>query len=438
VHLRLLTVVLATAGVLAKRGPAAAAALPPDSTASSAWTVQGPTGGRWVLRWGNELEITVAAGDQPLRNVRLAGSTLQSVETGAPLRVGRLQLCRVDPPQTPPRRAAVCTPPPEIAAGNQAVFALRLEPKSVPAGIYTGAVLLAADGGTGVKTVELRVEKTTVGEWGLGGIAIAAGVLLGWLLTVFLRQLNARATAKLPASLILDGVEELRTQVKAASQLTEVPFPTLATQFKAREEALKLSVLEGKGFIPPAVPNPFAASPDNTAAYQQYLTEQGTRVRALEVIVRLGIGYAVARWPDAPNRQPIKKALARLDAAASTHTEPAAAEAAVRQILADMRNELGDPPGMLKQEEAGGAAMPPVREVQLQIQRVSLLGWGLTTLVTILAGLVVLVVTNYGFGTLLDYIKCVFWGLGLPIAGQQLQQLTPSSIYTIFRVPTVR
>jgi hypothetical protein len=48
--------------------------------------------------------------------------------------------------------------------------------------------------------------------------------------------------------------------------------------------------------------------------------------------------------------------------------------------------------------------------------------------------LFILVTTNYSFGIGLDYFKCFFWGLGIQIAGQQLQQLTPASVATTLNI----
>jgi hypothetical protein len=85
-------------------------------------------------------------------------------------------------------------------------------------------------------------------------------------------------------------------------------------------------------------------------------------------------------------------------------------------------------------EAAARSEFPSAQEVLVQFQRISLAGWGISLVVTILAGLVVLVVTNHGFGTVMDYIKCIFWGLGLPFVTQQMQQLSPTSVFSTLKL----
>lgn len=402
------------------------------ATQNGAWSVQGPTSGRWVLKTGQEFDFTVTAGDQPLRNLALTGSTLQNTETGVRLGVGRLQLCRVDGSSGARDSAQKCVAAGEIKAKQSATFALRLDPKAVPAGIYTGSASFAASGGEGLKSLELRVEHTSGGRWLLGALAIALGVVLAWLLTVFLRQWSARGTATFPAARLRDTLKELRTQVDSASEITGVKFSGLPRQLEDRDQALEYTALEANG-LPPLIPNPFAAATDGVAAYQKYIDTQALKVTALAVIVRVGVGEALAAWAETEEKTPIVKALKSLDVAAATHQDPATAETHVRLILDTMHSEiskklLDDAPSRENR------TTPSTHDVQVQLQHISLAAWGLSFVVTVLAGLVVLVVTNYGFGTVMDYMKCVFWGLGLPIAGQQLQQLTPGDVRTSLRV----
>jgi hypothetical protein len=53
--------------------------------------------------------------------------------------------------------------------------------------------------------------------------------------------------------------------------------------------------------------------------------------------------------------------------------------------------------------------------------------WGI---LTFLGGVAVLILTNPGFGTMLESIFCFFWGFGLPTGIDKLQQLSPSRLTT--------
>lgn len=55
-------------------------------------------------------------------------------------------------------------------------------------------------------------------------------------------------------------------------------------------------------------------------------------------------------------------------------------------------------------------------------------------LIAFLAGMYVLVLSNLGFGTFADVIKCFFWGLGFSVAGGQLEQLTQSTVTGSFGI----
>ena len=54
--------------------------------------------------------------------------------------------------------------------------------------------------------------------------------------------------------------------------------------------------------------------------------------------------------------------------------------------------------------------------------------------ITVGVGVAALIMSDPGFGTRLDLLKCLFWGLGVQTAGQQLQQLTPATVRTAFGV----
>ena len=48
--------------------------------------------------------------------------------------------------------------------------------------------------------------------------------------------------------------------------------------------------------------------------------------------------------------------------------------------------------------------------------------------VTLITGVMAMVLSKAGFGTPSDYLLCLLWGFGLPVAGTQLNQLTATGI----------
>jgi hypothetical protein len=71
--------------------------------------------------------------------------------------------------------------------------------------------------------------------------------------------------------------------------------------------------------------------------------------------------------------------------------------------------------------------------MRLRIALDGLFAWGFIGSVTALAGAYILVLTNTGFGTPLDLLGCLLWGLGLP-SGTMLASATTGSIATTFNV----
>jgi hypothetical protein len=71
---------------------------------------------------------------------------------------------------------------------------------------------------------------------------------------------------------------------------------------------------------------------------------------------------------------------------------------------------------------AGGGAAPAARsyeQLTLQIAHISLAAWIIVLLATTVVGSMALVLNN-SFGSLMDFMTCVAWGLGLPIGSQAL------------------
>jgi hypothetical protein len=198
------------------------------------------------------------------------------------------------------------------------------------------------------------------------------------------------------------------------------------------EKALSPATLEEKGFIPAAIPNPLRSAVDRTADYRAYLDGLGARLTALELI-RSGMKRALASWStNAEVQGAVRKALAAIDAAAQNLADPNQVRQQIESALTVLGQELtalavgGGSPGPL--------SSPSTVDLRVQVRRLSLATWLIWAIVTWALGYVILISTNYSFGVGSDLFKCFFWGLGLPVAGQQMLQLTPSSISSAFSV----
>ena len=80
--------------------------------------------------------------------------------------------------------------------------------------------------------------------------------------------------------------------------------------------------------------------------------------------------------------------------------------------------------------------IPLPTRAQLLIRVAHIVGavWFLWAVLTLITGFAALILTNPAFGVPADYVKCFLWGIGVQMAGQQLQQLGPGSISTALGV----
>jgi hypothetical protein len=420
------------AGAAADTTKAGAAA---DSVeGASAWSVQGPTGGRWTLRSGRDYEIVVTAGDEPLKGLALVGSTLQNEETGARVNVSAIRLCRVDG-RAGAQRDTLCAQDDSIPARATVPLELRIDAgRSVPAGAYVGALSFAADGGEGVKQLQMKVESTSWWRRLLGALAIALGVFLSWLMTVAFRQANTHYAAKLAAARLVATLADLRKRAEKAVRTTGFPLDRLLAQIRELEGDLEPESLKDHG-LPRLVANPFTSGQDGGDVFEGFRKEKETRIQVLGVIVRTGVAGAESAWHTMPDvdKERIRTAMAELDEAATAPLDLAAAKTRVEEILTAMRT----PPPMASgfgPSSRGAAVLPSARELEVRLERISLAGWGISLVLTVLVGMVVLVLPNYGFGTAMDFVKCLFWGLGLPFVTQKIQELGPTNVQSTLKV----
>ncbi|HEX7241209.1 MAG TPA: hypothetical protein VF263_13125 [Longimicrobiaceae bacterium] len=388
--------------------------------ASIPWSVEGPHGGRWVLFKEDQdtVEIVVTPGGSSLRNLKVERSTLVNAETGATLRASSLQILGLQNDSAP--------------AGRSSTLKLRVEDKLLPWGEYKGSVRLAAEGRED-QTLELTVQRSSWLAWLLGGIAILAGIALAWLANYYLRQLSLRNQALLPAARLKDVVTDLLQRVDDAVKVTGVPLVTLRAHLEKCRGELDAAYLGSRGFVPGRAPSFFGAA-DVKSSYEEHLDEQGRQVRILDVIVRKGVAAAAEHWPGATDEQRtvLRGRLGELDALPPLVQTPQEAAEKVDEIAARATERK------LFRDGAPVGGTPPVREILVQIERVNLTAWGIWAVLTLLVGLMALVFTNYGFGTPLDFCKCLLWGLGLPLAGQQLQNLPANSVTTAFNLTVPR
>jgi hypothetical protein len=394
--------------LLACAMPARAAT--PDTTA--VWSVATPAS--VALKDDTTVALALTA-TRALESLKVVSTTLQEQTTKALVPVGRLRL----------GSAPGCDRGTTYDPAHPAPMLLCIGP--LDPGTYVGTVSIGAANAGDPKPIALTLYATSTEARVLGTAAVALGLLVSWLVTVLLRNSRQRADAMLPASALREELDRLCKDAAAAARTLgdgAIAEPVIQ---RANDIAADLTEekLDERGYLPSRSGNPFGNPTAPTTPYAQFIQDRAAEVGALAVLAA-GLARLVA-LADRHEPRDVMAAARQIAEVAGTLPTPDAARAKVNEIIA----LLAAP----RQEAAlaGGFAgldappLPSVRHVLLQRQLIDAGGWATWAVLTVAVGVYVLVLSNPGFGISLDYAKCFFWGLGLPFAGQQLQQLTPGS-----------
>jgi hypothetical protein len=424
VALSLLTMCALVQGVHGQSPPAPATA--PTNPRAVTLALKPPPA-RLVVIYGRETAFAVSTSDRPATNLRIVHATLQDAATGAQLGPAHLWLCFPTPSD--------CAKPINLTPNTTARVTLRIAPAFQEVGTFTGLVALTADDKSGTESFDLTVLATSRAARLVGAALIAAGIALSWIVLVVMRQIALRADALLPAAQLGDAVRELCAAVARAEGQGNVKLPALVSRLDGFLAKLKPATLEGQGFIPPRVAVPFRAAIDRTADYKKFLSDLSLEVLAVSVVVKEGVQRAIREIAQPNATGPVRLALGRLDLLANVSTADDARKG-VGPVITKLLTDLGQPQpqaqvgfGAVRSEE-----VPTVLEVRAQLRQLSLGMWFIWGVLTLVIGAMTLILSNDGFGTALDYCKSFHWGLGVQVAGQQLQQLAPNTVGTALAV----
>lgn len=417
----------------------------------STWALKPVPAGERAIRPDDGVPIGITiAGAQTVRGVRLG--PVELVEQGSRRTVssGRLALCETMAP---------CDSKPLELNGNE-LHTLWLVPlksagqavESLPPGKYVGNLTIASSDKPGGETVALTVQVSSPGWQLLGVLVIFIGVVLAWLSTTYLRYRINRNQMLLPA------LAWSQTAARLRAQLTALGLPAdlsgVAGRLAQIEDALGDAALE-RNQLPPAVPLPGSTAISSTAldSYRKYLEGVGAWVTAVQIIIEHGLQPLQARraglaLKSKAHVEALDRTLQSVDGLARSATPPVADPVAqnVAQQLAELDATLArlDAPlamASVRAADVGGAGAaaqrprPTVEQLRLQIASESFAAWGFILATTLMAGSYMLVFKNPGFGTPLDLLEALLWGLGLPAAAQlTATTTTPTTIASTFSV----
>lgn len=301
-----------------------------------------------------------------------------------------------------------------VGVGTPSALTLIADGSKLHPGKYAGIVELAATGATDTKTFPLTVYASTQRARFLGFLAIVAGIVVAWFISGYARNRTARLDALLPARRLAALAQQLRLKLKKC-RATATHTQTLLDEVDAD---LAVKYLTEQRFLPGRVPWPFPRD-INAEGYGKHLAAVSTRLESLTYLVDSGF----CRVRDVTSDEgKIKIALEELDqhgALPLAELKPKVAE-----ILAAAAGR-GLESTFVAREDA-----LTVEQILFRVDLLNAFVWLLWAAITAIGGYLLLVEANAGFGTLGDIGKAFLWGLGVQVAGQQFQQLTPSGIST--------
>jgi hypothetical protein len=379
---------------------------------------------------GQAIPLSISVGPVPATGVALIGPFLSEKTTKYPLAPEGLKLCRNS------------TMPCESVNALPANSATQLWLQGASGiGEYDGTITIASNEKPGGDPLSMTVFSTTTCRKLVGIVVIFLSVLFTWYVTVYARNYVTRSQLLLPATLLRDRFVALQPRLEGdpTRKITEI-----INRIEKSLAKLTLAKLEAEG-LPRSLPTPWndPTDPKQIENYRRVLQELADWSAALEAIIRDGLKPIWSIWDEAVKgkfRQVVIDATADLDAIAKDEpapkldTLPQKIKAEVDKVEKASTGSGGAPFGAAISALGGGAApLPSYEQLTLQIARISIFAWIVVILGTTLAGAMALVL-NSSFGSLLDFVKCVAWGLGVPLGAQALATTTLGSVATSFGI----
>ena len=393
------------------------------------WSVAVPTR-EWQLQNKSTTSFTVTVGRMAAHNVRIAHSTLQRTDKRVHLNASDFRLCR-----TPACDSEVV----DLDPDKTHTLHLSAPGATGVTGQFEGGLELLADGAAAY-TLPLTIYASHPGRQVLGLALILAGIVMAWFVSVFFKARSARITGLLAASGLRDVGNILSRRIAAATEETGVGFRRFNRALSQLASDLSDQTITNRNYVARKWPSAFGYAAPKEQEYQAYLERQAAILARLSRIESAGIDYIVGHWERVADRESEAAALLEQLDEASGLQDAEKIDTAIGQAIAAMQTLLADGlrPGFAVASAIGvapsQAASMSTESLEVALTSVSLAVWSLWAVVTAIAGWGALIVTNAGFGTATDLLQCLLWGLGVQVAGHQLQQLTPSSISSAFRI----
>jgi hypothetical protein len=397
---------------------------PKDAPQNIVWNLGHPPE-RLRFPINSQVEFTVSSADKELKDLRLAGSTLQDATSFLRLDASQMQLCTDD---------GECNGEINVPAHTTQKLTVKILDTFAMPGIFAGDIALRIADKPETQSFKLTVYSRTREDMVLGAMTIAIGLGLYFLVNVYLHRRIAADDALVPAYQLRDTLGVIKKKLEDAATLTQVPLTALLSTLAALDAQLTPQALAAH--LPPILILPWSAGTAWQESFKSYLTPIADKVAGLVVLANSGIQLALGYW--AKNPVPVETALRQIDALAPAVTSAASAQTQLAPILQTLEAAVNPPAAAALAPLLQGAPVnviarlftlpPDTHALQIRLLRNTLWVWWLIALIALASGFYAVVLQNFGFGSATDYIKCFFWGLGFSVAGTQLDQLTQTAV----------
>lgn len=366
--------------------------------------------------------ILISAGDQPLRGLRLAHAALSDKSQTASIPLQALDLCST--------ATGACVAPSPIPAGSSETVYLRFKALQRPLGRYTGTVSLAVEARADAKPVTIDINATSSIARAAGTVVILVGIIVALTMSVWSRNRLQRLAALQPVAAARERIERLLFALEPVRLDAGVEFDRTCSHFdRIRFEKLDEAALDAEGLLPKVWS--VSASATSATALQERLKLLEPEIAGLAVMVREGALVLVTRLKAVAADDPkATEKRVRIIAAIPTLDDPTkfATEQAAGSLVAAALQASVLPSGLevFNPGSPMGRTPQSVQRITGQIEALSRATWFMYAVLTAVAGTATLILQNPGFGTCLDFVFCLFWGFGMPVTLEKLQQLSPT------------
>jgi hypothetical protein len=310
-------------------------------------------------------------------------------------------------------------------------------------GIFEGSLSLAASEKPEGDSVTLNINSSTNKLKTIGVLVIFLSVLVTWFVTVLVRGWINRKQLLLPVLITRKTLASLSSQFSKGHAV--VAADNVSRCIAAVVSRLSDVSLTDNG-LPPIIPLTSGGTTAGTVdSYRRYVQAQSDWVQALAILLAEGLEQAWSKFSGATtdyDRQRARDAVAQIDQLVRVTTAPTpdAIRVALRTIVETMNQPATakDGPNRAWDEylrSISGSTRSPEQQIAA-ISGLNALSWLFVIAASTLGGAYLFVYgpSGVGFGTSVDFLACILWGMGLPAGTQLLQSSTTGSISTVFGV----